>query len=255
MKQLLFLHIVTLGILVTSSSGAVAQRPTQSPDGIFTRMDRNKDGKLTAEEMTGGTRGFFKSALKFVDRDKNGELSKQEFMLAIEYQELIAEDQGQTAGRFGQGNTPSRRPQFDARRIFQGWDRDGDGKVTMDELPQEARARTKWVFDRLGKKEFTLEEFVKLRQRFAGAGNRPGDNWEFFKRFDSNKDGKLTLGEVPEALRARFRPAFQRLGKEMLTPEDFAKIRNQAGRQQSPGTNRRPQESDKPSGDRRKKPE
>ena len=50
-----------------------------------------------------------------------------------------------------------------------------------------------------------------------------GDPKALFERFDRNKDQKLTLDEVPEQVRNRLKPLFERLGKEEITLADIQK--------------------------------
>ena len=50
------------------------------PMSIFTRLDANKDGKVTAKELEGNRMA---DRLKTLDKDKDGEISKEEFRTGI----------------------------------------------------------------------------------------------------------------------------------------------------------------------------
>ena len=103
--------------------------------------------------------------------------------------------------------------------------------------------QVKQIFDRLQKQEVTLEEFVQAFRTGAGGGGAfMRDPETFFKRLDSNQDGKVTLAEAPE----EFRPQVERwltvrLGKgkeDSMTLEDLKKIvaENIVGGGLPPGT-------------------
>jgi Ca2+-binding EF-hand superfamily protein len=60
---------------VVAMSAALAQTPTTTP--VFESLDKNADGKVTLAEASNDDELFV--AFKTLDKDKNGELSKDEF--------------------------------------------------------------------------------------------------------------------------------------------------------------------------------
>jgi len=92
------------------------------------------------------------------------------------------------------------------------------------------------LFERAGKDEISLEEYGRFAGGPPGQQGRP-DPAQMFQRFDTNNDGKITKDEIPEPMRERLAPAFERLGKTELTREDFAEATR---RMSQPGPDGRP---------------
>lgn len=64
---------------VTAMAAALAQTQTQTPTAtaVFESLDKNADGKVTLAEASSDDDLFV--AFKGLDKDRNGELSKEEF--------------------------------------------------------------------------------------------------------------------------------------------------------------------------------
>ncbi|NQV25398.1 MAG: hypothetical protein HQ518_13640 [Rhodopirellula sp.] len=153
--------------------------------------------------------------------------------------------------------------------IFKQLDKNNDGKLVKDEVSEEQTRFFERLL-RLGDAdkngELTESEFTKAASETAvtppaggngaGPGRRPGnpggqqfDAAGFFKRLDQNGDGKVTKSELPEALAERLAPAFEKLGKDAFTLEEFQQFRQQAERNGSgqpggrPGSMGNPEET------------
>jgi Ca2+-binding EF-hand superfamily protein len=181
----------------------------KSPETLFAELDKNGDGKLTADEIPEPRKRFFDRLLRVADSDKDGALTSAEFAQGLRPDELQVTPPANLGGmRGGPG-------QFDPNQIFQRFDRNKDGKLELGEIPEQARERFQPVFDRLQKKELTRDEFVRglERLRSAAAGGqmrRPGpparsarlskeDLQNAVARFDEldrNKDGYLDASEL-----------------------------------------------------------
>ena len=136
----------------------------------------------------------------------------------------------------------------DTDGLFKKLDKNSDGKLVADEIPEkEIRFFERLV--RLGDAdkngELTHSEFSKATADTTdvpsardgdGGGRRPGnaggrqfDVTAFFERLDQNGDGKIARDELPEQLAQRFAPAFDKIGKDAITLEEFERLRQQMG--------------------------
>lgn len=155
------------------------------------QMDRNGDGKISRSEVPDGARERF---MPMFDRLGKDELSLEEI------------------GRFSGGQRP------DPGQMFGQLDKNGDGKISRDELPAEARERMARAFDRAGKDELTREEFAAAfrdaMQGRPGDGNRPRTTDgqpggrpgtgpfrapRFLQKLDADGDGRLSKTELAKA--------------------------------------------------------
>ena len=128
--------------------------------------------------------------------------------------------------------------QGDSKRqdIFQQLDKNSDGTVTADEVPEDKerffdhliRSGDKNKDGKLSQDEFQ-SGLKKEEQKFpAGEGpNRNRDPRAFqmmLNRLDKNGDKKISKDELPEPLRDRLEPLFKRLNKDEISLEEFAKF-------------------------------
>ena len=223
-----FVIVLVIGSCVLSHV-LMAQEETenktdrQTPEMmLFDHLDNDGDGILTSDEVPPERFRFFQRLLRVAGKVVNGELTKSEFLEALKPDDLKVVAP-QNLGIGGGGNRP------DPNQIFKRFDRNNDGKLSRDEIPEQAAPQVKQIFDRLRKQEVTREEFVQAFRAGAGGGGAfLRDPEAFFKRLDANQDGKVTLAEAPE----EFRPQVERwltvrLGKgqdDSLTLDDLQTI-------------------------------
>jgi Ca2+-binding EF-hand superfamily protein len=222
-KNLFQVAVVAGAVAVPAFLRAEDEKPTQKdPAQLFAELDKNGDGKLKADEIGAGQKRFFEHLLRAAGKEKDGELTKEEFVKGFKPDDLKV-NAPTNPGGFG-----GRMPQFNPGEIFQRYDANKDGKLTLDEIPDQARQRFQPIFDRLGKKELSRDEFVQAMQRLGGGGPAfMRDPEGFFKRLDTNGDGKVTVEEAPEEFRPQVERWLARLRKEKdasLTLEDLKKI-------------------------------
>ena len=156
--------MLTALMLAGLSAGSLQAEDGKSDQaGVFKRLDTNGDGKLRADEVPADKRAFFDRALRSGDADGDGALNAAEFAKAFSAGKDSARERD---SRRRPGSSSGSRSTPSAAGFIKRLDKDGDGKVSSEELPETYRAR-------LGGK---------------------------FEEFDKNKDGALNQQEVAAML-------------------------------------------------------
>jgi Ca2+-binding EF-hand superfamily protein len=232
-RKRLALGAVLAAMACGAGSVARGEDASSNADAVFKKLDKNGDGKLSASEIPDEQSRFFERLVRLGDKNADGELTLEEFQQANKPEERP----NVPLGAQGAGNAGG----MSARQRFEMLDRNKDGKITLEEVPEPLRDRLKPVFERAGKQELTLDDYSRLG---AGGAARP-EPGEFFKRLDTNDDGKLSRDEIPAEFRERMTPLFERLGKDEITREEFVQISERlrgaaGGRPEQPGAATRP---------------
>ena len=168
-------------------------------------MDANRDGILARSEVPEDKQALFQRLLASAGKGSGGELTRDEFLAALQTRRPRRAADEKLPAEFGGLPGPEMIDQ-----IFRHLDRNQDGKVIADEIPDEARGR----FDRLAimadrdgdgaiSREEVDQALVKIREQFNGKGGQfePEQVMEYL---DRNADGKLSPDEVPNERREMF---------------------------------------------------
>jgi len=228
MRQFSWYTLAATGALLLPGSAFA-----EGEGDAFERLDANKDGQLAAEEA-GDRRRIFERLLKAGDKNKDGKLSKEEFIVASKEAPREEEPRREEPRRpEGERPNPERVAEY-----FDKMDTDKDGKLTEKDLPEGRRegfGRMLERFDKNGDKSISKEEFIKgaaegdRRPDAPPAGDRrpnPERIAEEFNRLDKNKDGKIVADEAPEGARDRFEQMLARFDKDgdkAISKEEFVK--------------------------------
>ncbi len=225
----------------------------RSPENLFAQLDKDGNGQLSRAEVPEGQIRFFERLLRVGDRNEDGQLSREEFHAAMNQPPGEGGERG--PAREGSAGDRPRRPGgeregFDPGQMFSRLDRNGDGQLSRDELPEPLRDRLAPLFERLGKETLSREDVLRARELFGGGpppGGRPGrEMLERLREMDRNGDGRVTLDEAPEEARPRIREMLERFGQDAIDLKRMAEMieRQEAG--DRPGDRRR--EGDRPMG-------
>jgi len=157
------------------------------PGEILSRLDRNSDGKITADEVPGDVKERFEKLVAMADKDKDGAVSREELETAA---------RNFNPGQGGEGNRPN------PEAIFKMADKNGDGKITSDEVPEDRRPMIERA-DKDGDKAVTKDEFVAFFA--AQIGRRPEGRPDGAPRPEGRPEGRPDGGPRPDG---GFRPNF-----------------------------------------------
>src|SRR5262245_56960947 len=141
-----FLRTFILGLAVAAPLGIYADdKPTgkgpagkqapgpdgKGPEQLFRELDKNQDGKLTPDEIDPEHKRHFEHLLRAAGKKEGDSLSHEEFLKALQ------PEQRRFEGVPGMGGG-ERRGDFNPGQMFDRWDKNKDGKLTKDEIPEQA---------------------------------------------------------------------------------------------------------------------
>jgi Ca2+-binding EF-hand superfamily protein len=242
---------VTLGLCVFVLASLVGEEPVlaDSPgsaaanEALFLRLDADRNGQLTAQEVSSEHRRLFERLLRQGDRDGSKSLSREEFVAgltpnrpekriegkqpaelpgadAIRWLLLSLDTDGDST--LTRGEAPENlRPAFDA--LVGQIDRDQNGVLSPQELTQGGRMLSN-IAGRIAAQSGVdvSAELAQLEKtqgpaanRFEGRRGRAPERINLerprqaFPQLDANGDGQLSQAEIPPELQPALGRLFQ----------------------------------------------
>jgi Ca2+-binding EF-hand superfamily protein len=175
-----------------------------------------------------GSSRFFERMLKKWDANGDGRISLDEYLAAAKsrFQQIDTQNKGGvTAAQIA--NSPSARKRIErrAQAMVKHLDTAGKGYVSHDEFIAAAKARFAKL-DRNGDGKLTPDELAMLRKGQgandrAQSGERSPFGQQRFDKLDANHDGVVTLNEYIAAADMRFK-AFDVAGNGRVSAEEIA---------------------------------
>jgi Ca2+-binding EF-hand superfamily protein len=235
-----------------AAAAAIGVSPLWAQDGadLFEKLDANKDGVITSDEVPDDKQAIFERLVRVGDANGDKKLTKDE--LAAGLKRAAPQAEAAPAARPGAPGAGG-APNISAKDIFGRLDRDGNGKLEKDEIPERMKENLGRV-DANSDGVVELSEFEKVAQFFAGGrpggapagapdrrpeGSPPaaGPAGPVLRALDADGDGVISASEIEGAPKALAKLDLNGDGK--LT-------RGEIGPNIGPSTGRRPDEAARP---------
>lgn len=221
------------------------------PSPLMRVLDADKNGELSSDEIANAAK-----ALKALDKNEDGKLSREELRPQFPHGRQPGQRGGQGGGPGGRpGGGPPSGEQF-VKHIM-GFDKDGDGKVTKEELPepmqrmlQRGDTNEDGAIDR-EEAEKLVEQLERFRRDRPQGGPGGAGFVERMMNLDRDGDGKVTQDEMPDWMRARVLERADTNGDGAIDQEEAEKMADQFERRRGgppPGAGRddRPERPPRP---------
>jgi len=204
---------------------------------LFSQLDTNGDEAVAEDEVPKDKQPLLKRLLRTADKNGDGRLSRDEFVAGLKGADKPKPtDESSPADKA----TPDKAPPKDEGNrqgiaaLVERMDKNGDGRVTPDEVPEERRDRFKSMLGRFDKNKdgaLSKEEVASARpdkkESTSSSAETPAGGRDLnqarqrMKEADKNGDGKLSKEEMPE----RMAPLFGVLDKDKDGLVDSSELR------------------------------
>jgi Ca2+-binding EF-hand superfamily protein len=194
--------LLLAGPVFAASAGEAADSHSDRA-GLFKQIDANGDGQISDDEIPADKRRLFARLLRRSDANADAKLSQDEFIKGLTDERPEAPPQ-----RAGQADGDRFREflESDPQQAFKQLDTNGDGKIELVEVPQQARGRLQSFFeyyDADRDKALSFDEFRKGHEMLrAQAGiSQPNvpQGGGLLRLLDTDGDGALSKEEVDAA--------------------------------------------------------
>lgn len=151
---------------------------TTASDGLFVKLDRNADAKVTDDELNESQRRFFQRALRVADRNEDGALSEAELLVAVADPKPFELPAIGMRGGGGMGGRPN-------GANLKALDRNNDGEISLDEVPPPLKQRFEDALDKAGRKSLPVADV----QRYLSGdrGQKSADDSIMMESTDGKK--------------------------------------------------------------------
>lgn len=160
--------VAAFAALAQAADEPAPPRPEHA--ALFKKLDADGDGQITKEEIPEEQRRLLERLISNHDGNKDGKLSASELSAGL------SEDRPRGDAPAPGGPGGMRRPdggQFNPEEFFKRLDRNSDGKVTVDEMPEDRRENFKQMLSRVDDNKDGAASLDEFKKGFGGP--RPGE--------------------------------------------------------------------------------
>jgi Ca2+-binding EF-hand superfamily protein len=167
-----------------------------TPEQIMAFIDANSDGKITMEEAPED----WKAGFSFIDANGDGGIDLNEVQVIAEFDKNKKEQSTQPQPTDGV---------VTAEQLMAFMDSNSDGKITMEEAPEELKPAFAFIDQNAHggidlKEAQIMADFENGKQSPATAIATEPTAEQLMSFMDINRDGQITLDEAPEDLKTGF---------------------------------------------------